>query len=219
MKKFGMTVISLIICLMTLMPACQSTSTTSVAYKPQSWSTEPAMTIDQSKTYTADMKVSIDGKAQGDIIIELYPKDAPHAVNNFVFLAEHNFFNGITFHRIVKDFMIQGGDPLGNGTGTPGYYFPDDKPITRDYLPGTLAMANTGASNTNGSQFFICLTNLSDTGNKYHLTKNYVIFGMVTSGMNIVQKIASVPTTIGSDGAYSKPTQRVVITSLTITEK
>ena len=101
--------------------------------------------------------------------------------------------------------MIQGGDPNGDGTGGPGYTIPDDKPITRDYVPGTLAMANTGLPNSAGSQF-ITLTNLSDSTNQYYLPKDYVIFGLVTGGYNIVQKIGNVPVVTNPQGEVSKPT-------------
>ena len=111
-------------------------------------STQPPMTIDQNKQYTAVMKVIEGGQQLGDITIQLFPKDAPNAVNNFVYLARKGFYNGLTFHRIIKDFMIQGGDPNGNGSGGPGYTIADDTPITRDYIPGTLAMANTGSPNS-----------------------------------------------------------------------
>ena len=218
MKKLGLVLIVLLSCVILLLPACAAKTTTTSVYEPQTWTKEPAMTINQNKTYTADMKVVMDGKVLGDVIIELFPEDAPHAVNNFVFLANHNFYNGLLFHRIIQDFMIQGGDPMGNGSGGPGYSFVDDKPITRDYVPGTLAMANSGP-NTNQSQFFITLTNLSDPLNRYQLAKNYVIFGLVTSGFEFVQQIGAMKTTLGQDMHMSKPTVDAHIQSITITEK
>ncbi|MFH1382843.1 MAG: peptidylprolyl isomerase [Chloroflexota bacterium] len=171
------------------------------------WSTPPAMAIDQNKEYTATIKTNY-----GDIVVQLLPKDAPLAVNNFVFLSQQGFYNGVKFHRVVKGFVIQGGDPTGTGTGGPGYKFADE-PVTRDYVAGVLAMANAG-SNTNGSQFFITLADLRTA-----LTKSYTIFGVVTSGMDVVQKIANVPVTMGSDGAPSKPTVDVHINSVAIVEK
>ena len=117
----------------------------------------------------------------GDIVFELFPKEAPLAVNNFVSLTEKGFYNGLTFHRVEPDFVIQGGDPRGDGTGGPGYKFADE-PVTRDYLEGTVAMANSGPD-TNGSQFFIML---KDTP---QLPKNYTIFGKVISGINVVKSI------------------------------
>ena len=185
---------------------------TAVTTQTLQWSSPPAMTIDTTKQYTADIKTNL-----GDITVELFPEEAPMAVNNFVFLADQGFYNGVTFHRVIKDFMIQGGDPTGTGSGGPGYTFANDQPITRDYVPGTLAMANSGNASSNGSQFFITLTNLSDTTNINHLSKDYVIFGLVTSGFDVVQNIGNVPTTTGGDGAQSKPTVDVHIDSVTIT--
>jgi cyclophilin family peptidyl-prolyl cis-trans isomerase len=181
---------------------------TSCGGKTMQWSTPPAMAIDQNKSYTANMETNY-----GPIVIQLFPKDAPLAVNSFVFLARQKFFDGIKFHRIVKGFVIQGGDPTGTGSGGPGYKFADEK-VTRDYLAGTLAMANSGP-NTNGSQFFICLADL--TG---RLPKNYTIFGIVTAGLDVVQKIGNLPVTVNpSMGENSKPTVEVKINTLTITEK
>jgi peptidylprolyl isomerase len=145
-------------------------------------------------------------------VVQLFPKDAPIAVNNFVFLARQGFYDGVKFHRVVKGFVIQGGDPTGTGTGGPGYAFSDEK-VTRDYIAGTLAMANAGA-NTNGSQFFITLADLST-----ELSKNYTIFGLVASGFDIVQKIGDVPITRSPSGEISLPTEDIHINSITIEEK
>ena len=165
------------------------------------WSSPPPMTIDQNKKYTTTIKTNY-----GDIVLQLFPKDAPVTVNNFVFLARQGFYDGVKFHRVVKGFVIQGGDPTGTGTGGPGYRFADEK-ITRDYIAGTLAMANAGAD-TNGSQFFITLVDLSS-----RLPKKYTIFGQVTSGFDVVQKIGNVP--VQSDS----PVNDVLIDSITIAEK
>ncbi len=119
--------------------------------------------------------------AKGDIVFDLYDQDAPKTVSNFVYLAGGGFYDGLTFHRVEPGFVIQGGDPNGNGTGGPGYKF-DDEPVTRQYTEGIVAMANAGP-NTNGSQFFIMLANNP-------LPPNYTIFGKVTSGMDVVHKIA-----------------------------
>lgn len=119
--------------------------------------------------------------AKGEINIEFFGTEAPRAVSNFVFLAKNSFFDGLTFHRREEGFVIQGGDPAGNGKGGPGYQF-EDEPVTRNYDRGIVAMANAGP-NTNGSQFFIML---KDTP----LPKSYTIFGKVTSGMDVVDKIA-----------------------------
>jgi|SRR3989344_4046157 len=118
--------------------------------------------------------------AKGDIIIELLGSEAPKATSNFIFLSKEGFYDGLTFHRREERFVIQGGDPNGDGTGGPGYQF-EDEPVTKEYERGTLAMANSGP-NTNGSQFFIMLSPVP-------LPKNYTIFGKVIEGMDIVDKI------------------------------
>jgi cyclophilin family peptidyl-prolyl cis-trans isomerase len=112
------------------------------------WPNPPAVKIDENKQYSANIKTNF-----GNITAELFPKDAPLAVNNFVFLAREGYYNNVKFHRVVRGFVIQAGDPTGTGTGGPGYRFADEK-VTQDYTAGTLAMANAGP-NTNGSQFFI----------------------------------------------------------------
>lgn len=174
---------------------------------PKQYSSAPQMTIDTNKTYTATMHTTL-----GDIVIDLRAKDAPITVNNFVFLARDKYYDGVTFHRIVPGFVIQGGDPKGDGTGGPGYQFADE-PVKGDYLKGTLAMANAGP-NTNGSQFFIVLDNL--TG---RLPKNYNLFGAVTSGIDVVDKIAAVPIAVNpSTGERSRPLQQVKINSIDIAE-
>jgi len=160
------------------------------------WTSPPSMMIDPNKEYTAVIDTNY-----GKITVKLYAKLAPMTVNNFVFLALEKFYNDIKFHRIVKGFVIQTGDPRGNGTGDPGYRFKDELPgANLNYRTGTLAMANSGA-NTNGSQFFICLTDLSG-----RLPKNYSIFGEVTDGMDVVQKIGNLPVTSSISGENSKPT-------------
>jgi cyclophilin family peptidyl-prolyl cis-trans isomerase len=127
----------------------------------------------------SDKQVTIKTK-KGSIIFELYDSDAPKTVSNFVYLAEGKYYDGLTFHRVEKGFVIQGGDPNGNGTGGPGYRFVDET-VTKKYTEGIVAMANAGP-NTNGSQFFIMLGNVP-------LPPLYTIFGKVTSGMDVVQKI------------------------------
>ena len=153
---------------------------------------------------------------KGPIQIEFFAKEQPKAVENFRLLAEHGYYDGLTFHRIVKGFMIQGGDPLGNGTGGEsawGAPFPDEidanSPLYRGgYQRGLLAMANSGAD-TNGSQFFIMHA-------EYPLEPRYVIFAKVTSGMDVVDALANVPTTMGDDGAMSRPVTPVKITKVTV---
>ena len=199
-------------------PTTTSTATPSPTQggKTMQWSSAPKMSIDQNKQYTATMKTNF-----GDIVLELFPKDAPLAVNNFVFLARQGYYDGVKFHRVVKDFMIQSGDPTGTGGGTPGYSFADEK-VTRDYVAGILAMANTGRPNTNGSQFFITLADVSGkVPSEYILAKTYTIFGIVTSGMDVVQKIGDVPVKANPRmyNEVSSPTVDVHIDTITIEEK
>ncbi len=127
----------------------------------------------------ADKKVTI-ATDKGEIVFELLDKEAPKTVSNFVYLTGKNYYNCLTFHRYEPGFVIQGGDPAGNGTGGPGYEFEDEK-VTQSYKTGIVAMANRGP-NTNGSQFFIMLADKP-------LPPSYTIFGKVTSGMDTVQKI------------------------------
>jgi cyclophilin family peptidyl-prolyl cis-trans isomerase len=145
------------------------------------FTTAPPMTIDPNKTYTVTFETSC-----GKITAVLDPKGAPKTVNNFVFLAQKHFFDGLTWHRVVKDFVIQGGDPQGTGQGGPGYQFEDELPKdTPSYKLGSLAMANSGP-NTNGSQFFIV------TGqNGAELPPSYSRFGLVTGGLEVAQKLES----------------------------
>jgi len=164
------------------------------------------MQLDESKTYTATLDTS-----HGSIDVELYPEDAPNTVNNFVSLAKDGYYDGTPFHRIIKGFMIQGGDPTGSGMGGPGYKFADES-VKRDYEPGTLAMANAGP-NTNGSQFFICHADL-----KGKLPKNYTIFGRVTRGMDVVDAIANVRVKSSASGEPSAPVEPVVLQKVTVTE-
>lgn len=169
------------------------------------YTSPPSMQIDTNKKYTADMVTGM-----GTIGIELFAKETPQTVNNFVFLSREGFYDGTPFHRIIKGFMIQGGDPNGNGTGGPGYKFADEK-ITRDYKRGIVAMANSGP-NTNGSQFFI----MHQDNN---LPKNYVIFGQVVKGMDVVDKIADVPVTESDMGEQSVPTEKVTVEKVTVSEQ
>jgi cyclophilin family peptidyl-prolyl cis-trans isomerase len=185
----------------------QQTSTKPPQPTLKKYAAAPKMSIDQNKEYIVTLKTNY-----GDIVIQLFPKDAPLAVNNFVFLARDGYYNYVRFHRIMKNFMIQSGDPTGTGRGSPGYTFADEK-ITREYIPGTLAMANAGAD-TNGSQFFICLVDLS-TG----LSKDYTIFGLVTSGMDVVSKIGDAPVKASRSGELSSPMVDIYISSIQITEK
>ncbi|MCQ6560183.1 peptidylprolyl isomerase [Paenibacillus mendelii] len=175
----------------------------------KSWSKMPAMAIDESKTYLAHFKTS-----KGDFTAELYAKDAPKTVNSFVFLSKEKFYEGVKVHRVIETFMIQTGDPKGNGTGGPGYTVPDELKNGHTYEEGTLAMANAGP-NTNGSQFFIC-TGPDLEG--LNANPNYSIFGKVVEGMDVVHSIAKVPVE-AANGEVSKPKEEITINSITIEEK
>lgn len=166
---------------------------------------KPQMIIDQNKTYTAVMKTEV-----GDMEISLNAAMTPVTVNNFVSLARNNFYNNTVFHRVVSGFMIQGGDPKGDGTGGPGYSF-DDEAFSGNYDRGVIAMANAGP-NTNGSQFFIMHKN-------YPLPKDYVIFGRVINGLETLDKIAEAPVAMSSMREMSKPLQPIKILSVEIQEK
>ena len=147
------------------------------------FSSPPPMTIDVSAEYTATILTN-----QGSVKVELFVGQAPMTVNNFVFLAHEGFYNGIIFHRVIEDFMIQGGDPLGNGTGGPGYQFQDEIDAALTFnAAGKLAMANSGGgTGTNGSQFFVT------TVPTPHLDGNHTIFGQVTEGQSVVDAISRV---------------------------
>lgn len=166
------------------------------------YSSPPPMTIDVNKTYIATIKTSM-----GDIKVQLDPKIAPATVNNFVFLARDGFYDGVIFHRVIKNFMIQGGDPKGDGTGGPGYKFADE-PVQGKYEVGSIAMANSGP-NTNGSQFFIC-----EGAQCTSLGPQYNLFGKTIDGIDVVHKIAAVQT-----GASDKPVQPVTINTVEISEQ
>ena len=167
---------------------------------PKQYDTAPDLTIDPSKTYSATLDTN-----HGEIVIEFDAGRSPLTVNNFVFLARDGFYDGVIFHRVIENFMIQGGDPTGTGRGGPGYRFRDELEGDGEYSRGTVAMANAGP-NTNGSQFFICHT---DVG----LPHSYTIFGKVTSGMDAVDSIA----TTGTDRS-DRPHEEVVINKVTVTE-
>ncbi|NPV07962.1 MAG: peptidylprolyl isomerase [Anaerolineae bacterium] len=141
---------------------------------PKQWTSPPPMTIDTAKTYFATLKTE-----KGDIRVELFADWAPKTVNNFVFLAREGFYDNTTFHRVLADFMAQGGDPTGTGSGGPGYRFEDEiDPGLAFDEPGLLAMANAGA-NTNGSQFFITFVPTP------WLNGAHTIFGRVVEGMDV----------------------------------
>ncbi len=144
----------------------------------QQWSSPPKMEIDPKKTYSAVLKTE-----KGDITVQLFADKTPKTVNNFVFLARQGYYDGTIFHRVISDFMVQGGDPTGTGSGGPGYRFSDEfHPSLRHNKAGMLSMANAGP-NTNGSQFFI--THVATPW----LDKKHSVFGQVTAGMDVLMSI------------------------------
>jgi cyclophilin family peptidyl-prolyl cis-trans isomerase len=171
------------------------------------WPSPPPMQIDGSRQYVATLETT-----KGPIKVKLLVGEAPSTVNNFVFLAREGYYDGVPFHRIIKGFMIQTGDPTGTGTGGPGYKF-DDETVRLDYAPGTVAMANSGP-NTNGSQFFIV-----HGDQRGRLPKNYTIFGQVTDGQDAVDALAGVPVRPSPRGESSVPSEDLRIDRVTIEER
>jgi cyclophilin family peptidyl-prolyl cis-trans isomerase len=165
----------------------------------KSYASPPARALQPGKRYTAAIETSA-----GTMKAELFAEEVPNTVNNFVFLAREGFYEGVIFHRVIRGFMIQGGDPTGAGTGGPGYKFADE-PVSRPYKRGTLAMANAG-KNTNGSQFFVMHAD-------YGLPPNYTIFGRLTGGDDVLDKIATAQT-----GSNDRPSNPVKIERVTISE-
>ena len=142
------------------------------------WNSPPAMQIDANKKYAASMETN-----RGTIEIELFAKEAPKTVNNFVFLAREGFYDGVSFHRVISNFVIQGGDPTGTGSGGPGYKFEDEtRGNPHRHGTGSLSMANAGP-NTNGSQFFVTHSP------QPHLDGKHTVFGKVTKGQDVVNAI------------------------------
>lgn len=144
--------------------------------RPKTYAAPPRMTIDTSKQYTAIIET-----AKGDLVLELFARDVPVTVNNFVFLARDGFYDGTTFHRVIAGFMAQGGDPTGTGAGGPGYEFKDEFTVHR-HTTGTLSMANAG-TNTNGSQFFITYAP------QPHLDGKHSVFGQLLEGMDVLKQL------------------------------
>jgi cyclophilin family peptidyl-prolyl cis-trans isomerase len=184
-----------------LQVACEARKPKAAKEEKSMFDQAPKMEIDPNKDYTAVMKTSC-----GTIELELFAKDTPTTVNNFVFLARQGFYDGLTFHRVIPGFVAQGGDPAGDGTGGPGYQFEDEIVDKLKFdEPGLLAMANSG-ENTNGSQFFIT------TGEPTHLNGLHTIFGRVAKGMGAVKEIEALGTEAGT------PTATIYIDKLTIEE-
>ncbi len=177
--------LALTLALLLTLTAGAFAQTTQPAEKKQrkQYDAPPPMTIDVNKKYTATIDTD-----KGKIDVELFAKEAPKTVNNFVFLAREGFYDGTIFHRVIPGFMIQGGDPTGSGFGGPGYEFENENKDSRHgFTAGTLAMANHGPD-TNGCQFFI-----NDGDSPWLTPQNYTIFGQVTQGQDVVHAIATVP--------------------------
>lgn len=169
----------------------------------------PEMKIDPSKAYFAEVETN-----RGTIVIQLYADVAPVTVNNFVCLATNDYYDGVIFHRVIRDFMIQTGDPTGTGRGGPGYQFNDELPGDElNYIEGSVSMANAGP-NTNGSQWFISTTN-----NAGKLGKSYTIFGQVVEGQEVVKLISEVPVSYNESGEQSVPGATITVLNITITEQ
>ncbi len=170
-----------------------------------SFNAEPPMCIDATKSYSAVIETNL-----GDIAVDLFADKAPSTVNNFVFLSRYHYYEGAPFHRIIEDFMIQGGDAVGPapGTGSPGYAIDEEPPEAGEYKVGSLAMAKTAAPKSTGSQFFIVTGAQGEA-----LPPQYSLFGEVTEGMEVVESIEGIPTT-----PADAPTEEIVIESVTITE-
>ena len=170
--------------------------------KTERFDGQPSMSIDVAKRYTATIETSM-----GTMVVALDAAGAPLTVNNFVFLARYHYYEGVIFHRIIKGFMCQGGDPTGTGTGGPGYKFADELPKPGRYEIGSIAMANAGP-NTNGSQFFL-ISGRSGVG----LPPSYSLFGKIVKGLEVLDAMEKVDTARGD-----RPKTDVVIQSVTITE-
>ena len=170
---------------------------------PKQYSRPPLISVDPDGRYTAVIDTSA-----GIMKVQLLASEAPITVNNFVYLARDGFYEDGQFHRVIRDFMVQGGCPFGTGDGGPGYSFPDE-PVSRRYVRGTLAMANAGP-NTNGSQFFIV------SGGNIGLPPNYTIFGLVTEGLEVLDFLSCAPVTRSRRGEESWPVDRLVINNIEI---
>ena len=190
-----------VLALSLLLISCQSQPPT------RQWTSAPTMKIDVAKQYVASIETD-----RGEIRVDLLARDAPNTVNNFVFLSREGFYDGVPFHRIIKDFMVQTGDPSGTGRGGPGYRIIDE-PVTLNYERGALAMANSGVPNTGGSQFFIV------QGANVFLPKTYTIFGKVSGGLDVLDAIASVPVSASPQGEVSVPQEIVKIKRVKIEER
>jgi cyclophilin family peptidyl-prolyl cis-trans isomerase len=177
-----------------------STSQSKTEDKIMQWDSPPDMVIDTGKKYMATLET-----VKGNLVIELFARTVPKTVNNFVFLAREGFYDGTTFHRVIPDFMAQGGDPTGTGTGGPGYKFEDEFTI-HTHAAGTLSMANSGA-NTNGSQFFITYEPTPWLDGKHS------VFGQLVEGMGVLRSLTP------RDPSTNPQFKGDIITKVTITEE
>ena len=175
LKKLTRIATILLIGVMLPLAACAS-KTPGETPKPKSYSSPPKMQIDTSKSYAATIETE-----KGNLVLELFASDVPVTVNNFVFLSREGFYDNTTFHRVIADFMAQGGDPTGTGAGGPGYKFKDEF-TSHSHVTGALSMANAGAD-TNGSQFFICYSP------QPHLDGHHSVFGQLTEGMDVLLQL------------------------------
>ena len=175
---------------------------------PKTYAAYPAMDIPAGEPWV------IVTTSLGRMTFTLFSEEAPLAVNNFLFLANEGYFDGVTFHRLIPGFMVQGGDPSGTGTGGPGYSF-EIEPPQRPYVRGGLAMANKGTPNSNGSQFFIILDDLTEQG---RLSPDFTLFGQIKEGhqasFNTLAKIEAVPVGTATDGESSAPQQAITISAM-----
>ena len=190
-----------ILVLALLLTGCSSTEPV------KQWTSSPSMRLDIAKQYVATVETD-----RGAIQVDLLAREAPNTVNNFVFLSREGFYDGVPFHRIIRDFMVQTGDPSGTGRGGPGYRIIDE-PVTLNYDRGAVAMANSGVPNTGASQFFIV------QGANVFLPKTYTIFGKVSAGLDVLDAIASIPDSASPQGELSVPQEIVKIKRVKIEER
>ena len=165
------------------------------------YSAEPEMTIDPNKKYSVTIETT-----EGVITADLFPKDAPHHVNSFIFLAKEGFYDGVIFHRVIPGFMIQGGDPTGTGTGGPGYQIKAEF-NKRKHVRGVLSAARSQHPDSAGSQFFLMHQEAP------HLDGQYTAYGQATSGLDVIDKIVNAP-----KGASDRPKNPASIKSIKVTE-
>ncbi|HWR45963.1 peptidylprolyl isomerase [Sporomusa sp.] len=200
MKKYLAAFAVMVTCLVLLTAGCAGSNTA----QPNQTETTPKSTPQSTEVPTKKNSVALFETSKGNFRIELFEDKAPLTTKNFITLVNKGFYNGLIFHRVIENFMIQGGDPKGNGTGGPGYTIPDEFHRDLKHNEGVISMANAGP-NTGGSQFFITLKATPWLDNKH------AVFGKVVEGMDIVHVIGKVKT-----GAQDKPVEDVVIKKITI---